>query len=256
MPTYRDTPGTTTEWEDIQYKHGNKVGKYVTHEAEVLAAKMKDIEGDSFEDAPDPLQSVATKALHEQLEDDDEDEAVLQELRRRRLEMMQHTAAAMQFGSVRGPIARSDYIQEVTKAPKGVAVVLLLVEDGHSACGAVLRSLQALATRFPRTKFLTIRSTDAIPNFPAAQLPAVLIYRDGGMKRQITGPNTLGGLDSSPDKAEAILATLGCLPGSSFEPAVLQAARESGGGGESSGDEDEEDKYERGRVKGKTVMRF
>lgn len=220
MPVYRDKPGTTTEWEDIQYKFGNKVGKYVHHESEILASKAAAIGDETFDVAPNAFDEQSTRALERAVEDDDEDEDILAELRRRRMEQLKCAAAEPRFGNVRR-ITRGEYVAEVTNAPRGTPVILLLFEEGHTGCGAVLKATAALATKFPKVKFLFIKSTEAISGFPAQQLPAVLLYYNGNMRRQVTGVNTLGGTDATPDKAEALLAMFGFLPGSEFTPKGL-----------------------------------
>lgn len=48
----------------------------------------------------------------------------------------------------------------------------------HAGCGLLQTCLDELAGKYPSTKFLRIVSTDAIPNYPDANLPTLLVYND------------------------------------------------------------------------------
>ena len=49
-----------------------------------------------------------------------------------------------------------------------------------------------LAPRFPATKFLKSIATLCIPNFPDANLPAVFVYHNGQLIKQMVGPMVFG----------------------------------------------------------------
>lgn len=61
--------------------------------------------------------------------EDDEDEAVLLEYRRKRIAEMQALAAKSTFGFVM-EISGQDYVQEINKAGTGIWVVLHLYKQG------------------------------------------------------------------------------------------------------------------------------
>lgn len=53
--------------------------------------------------------------------------------------------------------------------------------------------LVALAKKFPQTKFVKIRSEEAIPNYPDRNLPTLLIYNKGDIASQFVTLKPLGG---------------------------------------------------------------
>lgn len=61
----------------------------------------------------------------------------------------------------------------------------------HQGCGLLQQCLDELAAKYPSTKFLRIVSTDAIPHYPDANLPTLLLYHDThaseGVERQRAG---------------------------------------------------------------------
>ena len=52
--------------------------------------------------------------------------------------------------------------------------------------------MRDLAAQYKHVKFLTIPSTECIPNYPDENLPTLLVYHDGQCKRTIVGTRTLG----------------------------------------------------------------
>ncbi|KAJ9442958.1 Viral IAP-associated factor-like protein [Diplonema papillatum] len=179
---------TTTEWEDIQYKFGNKVGKYATQEEEIQQQKMKDIIEEAIV-SYDPLESRTVEQLDEMLEEDgraDNDEDVLVAYRRQRKAEMLARQQGSVFGSIRH-ITKPEYVDVITKAGEGIWVLVLLVEEGDDHSSMLLRIMGEVAERHPHLKFVSIKSTDAIATFPKANLPTVLLYNTGDMKKQITG---------------------------------------------------------------------
>ena len=78
--------------------------------------------------------------------------------------------------------------------------------------------MQELAAQYKYVKFLTIPSTECIPNYPDENLPTLLVYHDGQCKRTIVGTRSLGDSRISPESEElppartcAIWAELGLL---------------------------------------------
>lgn len=82
-------------------------------------------------------------------------------------------------------IVKNDWIREVTEASRSCTVIVHLYEDSLVECQLVDEAMRALAPRFKYLKFLRIKSTHAIENWPEKNLPAIFIYADGVMKMQI-----------------------------------------------------------------------
>lgn len=55
--------------------------------------------------------------------------------------------------------------------------------------------LDTLAAKHPATKFVSIVGSQCIPNYPDHNLPTLLIYRNGELRRQIVGLRPEIGLD-------------------------------------------------------------
>ncbi|AYU79098.1 Phosducin [Leishmania donovani] len=190
----------TTEWEDVQYRYGNRVGKYKTHELEILAQQIADRNQNTCLTAYDPqAEKVAAKlerggyeykggeeeGTNFIVDSDDEDEAVAA-IRRRRLMELQRQKAMERFGVLRH-IPGADYVAEVTEASSSCWVVAALIKPGHSDCEALLTVLRTVAQRRRSVKFVSMIYTEAIPKFPDGLLPCVLLYKDKELKKQITG---------------------------------------------------------------------
>lgn len=142
--------------------------------------------------------------------EDDEDEGVLLEYRRKRIAEMQAAASKARFGTVR-EISGQDYIDEVNKAGQDIWVVLHLYKQGIPHCALINRYLTELATRFPQTKFLKSIASTCIPNFPEANLPSIFIYYEGQLRKQIVGPTELRGEKLTVEEFEYIIGRHGAI---------------------------------------------
>eukprot|EP00670_Eutreptiella_braarudii_P007333 CAMPEP_0174287258 /NCGR_PEP_ID=MMETSP0809-20121228/15087_1 /TAXON_ID=73025 ORGANISM="Eutreptiella gymnastica-like, Strain CCMP1594" /NCGR_SAMPLE_ID=MMETSP0809 /ASSEMBLY_ACC=CAM_ASM_000658 /LENGTH=232 /DNA_ID=CAMNT_0015383723 /DNA_START=18 /DNA_END=713 /DNA_ORIENTATION=+ len=186
-------PIQTTEWSDIQYKFGNKVGKYADPELEqkILEQRLKQTVDDFVENF-NPNDYKTLEEVEAELEESYDDDRELERLRAQRIAEMQQQAQAPSFGVVRR-IEKSDYVAQVNNAGDGIPVVLLLMLPQHHDCLRLKRSFEEIAAKHMGTKFLEIISTECIPNFPERQLPCVIIYKDGSLVKQLTGLNSWGG---------------------------------------------------------------
>eukprot|EP01059_Diplonema_ambulator_P016811 TRINITY_DN28790_c0_g1_i1.p1 TRINITY_DN28790_c0_g1~~TRINITY_DN28790_c0_g1_i1.p1 ORF type:complete len:261 (+),score=91.24 TRINITY_DN28790_c0_g1_i1:55-837(+) len=204
----------TTEWEDIQYKFGNKVGKYATQEEEIQRQKMKDMIEQAI-DEYDPLENRNMDELNEMLEEDglaDEDEDAIQKYRRLRRQEMLEQQKGQRFDGIRH-ITKQEYVSEVSKAAEGVWVVCMLIEEGHVGCMQLMKAMADVAERNQTVKFVSIKSTDAVQNFPKGNLPCVLIYHSSELMKQLVGLQawTEQGRNPSVESVEETLRIAGPL---------------------------------------------
>jgi len=144
----------------------------------------------------DLLDDFTPKELQEIGEDahDDEAERVIAEYRRQRIAEMQADERKARFGRVY-PIGREDYTREVTEASMvdedddtkelGTGVVCFLYKDGIPHSERAFGHIRALATRHPRTKFVSIVGDKCIPNLPDTRIPMIIVYRKGDIKNQV-----------------------------------------------------------------------
>lgn len=217
----------TTEWEDIQYKYGNRVGKYATQELEILAQKIAVKSGDMCLEAYDPDRerrdaklerrgpgSDADEEAFNNSSDSDEDIA-LEAIRRHRIVELQKQAATEHFGVLRH-VPGKDYVKEVTDASEKNWVVAVLVIPGHSDCEALLNVFRTVATRHREVKFVSMISTEAIVSFPDRHLPCALLYKDRTLRHQVSGLSAwTNQKEFSVKTVESVLMSRGVLPSQS-----------------------------------------
>lgn len=146
--------------------------------------------------------------LDEELETaDDEEERILLRLRQQRMRELSSSSKMARFGRVY-PISRPDYTREVTEASKednspsatddarkGTGVVCFLYHPSMDTSKLLAGYLDTLAAKHPVTKFVSIVGSQCIPNYPDHNLPTLLIYRNGELRRQIVGLRPEIGLD-------------------------------------------------------------
>jgi hypothetical protein len=193
----------TTEWEDI---HRRRRGQKTQMDE---WAEKRQIEEDmtiAYHEAQERL-AWERRSLEEldELEDDFSDE-FLDEYRQKRIAEMQERARRSLWGSMQ-TITEREY-KEAVNEPEAY-VVCLLAQDSVRACRVVEARLKELAAKFPDTKILKIRATDAIHNYPDRNVPTLLVYGPGGkIKKQLVGAMACGGPQVTTAEMEWMLAEL------------------------------------------------
>ncbi|XP_047994038.1 viral IAP-associated factor homolog [Leguminivora glycinivorella] len=201
-------PNEDTEWNDVLRAKG------------IIPQKEKEVTEDDIvnmiEQTIQQKQQEKDKQLSEldldgldELEDS-EDEAVLEEYRKKRIAELKRLAEKPKFGDVR-EVSGQDYVQEVNKAGEGIWVVIHLYKQGIQQCALLNQHLRELAAKYPYTKFLKAIAQTCIPNFPERNLPSVFVYFEGDMKKQFVGPHELRGTGITCDELEYILGQVGAV---------------------------------------------
>jgi len=176
-------PNEDTEWNDLLRKRGIIPEK----EPEVTEQQLTEMIEQAIEERQGPEGRLGKLSLDELDEvEDDEDEALIIEFRNRRIAAMKAEAAKAKYGEV-GEITAVDYVEKVNNAGEGIWVFLHLYKQGIPVCAQINQHLNSLARKYPQVKFLKAISTTCIPNFPDHNLPAVFVYFEGQMKRQLLG---------------------------------------------------------------------
>jgi len=200
----------TTEWDDIQIRLGNlapiHVQKPLTDEQyDQKALRNKGIKENEKE------QKLSNASLDELDEfEDEEDEKILAEYRKKRIEEMKQKALKEKFGSLMN-ISEPEYKKEVTEAPPELWVVVFLTKPGIKGCDIMEATLRTLALKFKATKFVSIRSDDAIRNYPDKNLPTILVYHNSDVIKQFIGLIPFGGEGMTPDDLEWALSQVGAV---------------------------------------------
>ncbi|KAL2472532.1 Thioredoxin superfamily protein [Abeliophyllum distichum] len=184
---YKDVEGASTQWDDIQRKLGNLPEKPPAFKPSSFTPS----EDEDFKAKDKAWIDEKTEEELEDLEDDLDDDRVFQEYRKKRLTERREADKIARFGSV-VPISGSDFVREVSQAPPDVWVVVMLYKDGYPECRLLLECLEAMAKRYPATKFVKIISTECIPNYPDHNLPTLLIYNNSAVKATYVGLHNFG----------------------------------------------------------------
>jgi translation elongation factor EF-Ts len=110
-----------TEWNDVQRKFGNLPEK----EREITLKELTDIAIEAAEN----FDVLGTKTLEELDEiEDEEDDKVLEEYRRKRIAEMQEKIRVSRFGTLE-TIGQQDFVQEVSNEKEGVDVIIHLFQS-------------------------------------------------------------------------------------------------------------------------------
>jgi len=210
--------GQTTEWDDILIKKG------ITTKEEILIGKglnpadfiKKEVE--VAEESPvDKLENLDLDQLDE-LEDDPEyaDSNLLDEYRQSRLNQLKQSAFKNRFGEV-VEIVKDEWLREVTESSNNCAVVVHLYENSSVECQLVDEALIRLANKFKYVKFLKIKSTQAVENWPERNLPTLFIYENGALKSQLMTLKEVGGKTMNVEDLEWFLASKGVVTDSELD---------------------------------------
>ena len=118
---------------------------------------------------------------------------------------MQESANAP-FGDLRH-ISKVDYQEEVTDASKTHPVILHLYQAYLEECKLVNSHLKEIAGRHRTSKFLCIRASDCIPNYPDRNCPTLLVYVQGELVLQLVGGQKMRTIE----QLETALWTVGAI---------------------------------------------
>lgn len=205
--TYEMTD-TLTEWDEIMIKKGIK-----THDQ---CLEEKGLNPDDFRkereiifEAPnekDLLEQASLDELEELEEDVYEDSRMLEEFRAKRIAEMKESAVSNRFGDY-CEISKDEYLREVTECSQNCWVVIHLYQDSIIGCNLVDEALLQLAPKFKQVKFLKIRATSAVENWPSSRLPAIFLYNQGELQHQCIGIDDLGGKTLKAANIEWYLST-------------------------------------------------
>ncbi|XP_039570365.1 phosducin-like protein 3 [Passer montanus] len=209
LPRGTNDPNKDTEWNDILRKKGILPPKENVEEQE--RAK----EEEQFAILQKSLVKTYEDMTLEELEENEdefneEDERAIEMYRQQRLAEMKAAQMKNKFGEVL-EISGKDYVQEVTKAGKGIWVVLHLYKQGIPLCALINQHMSGLAKKFRDVKFIKAISTTCIPNYPDKNLPTIFVYLEGDIKAQFIGPLVFGGMNLTRDELEWKISESGAI---------------------------------------------
>eukprot|EP00834_Sanchytrium_tribonematis_P000512 NODE_9_length_64580_cov_1.431941.p39 type:complete len:208 gc:universal NODE_9_length_64580_cov_1.431941:45115-45738(+) len=151
----------TTEWEDALVNHG-------------ILERKEEVQSEEEITTEDPYAGLEKDDIDILLEEcGEQEEQILQKLKQERIKEM--TAKLnIKFGSVHH-ISQTEYKEEVTIASKTDIVVVLLF-DGSEDSQILNRFLDRASAEFGNVKFCAIPGKTAIANYPAKNIPTILVY--------------------------------------------------------------------------------
>ncbi|XP_069828521.1 phosducin-like protein 3 [Dendropsophus ebraccatus] len=199
-------PNADTEWNDILRRKGILPPKETPKEDEVDEAEIL-----KQQSVVKTYEDMTLEELDENEDEfSEEDERAIELYRQQRLAQWQAAQIKNKFGEVL-EISGQDYVQEVTKASKGLWVVLHLYKQGIPLCTLINQHLAVLARKFKDVKFVKSISTTCIPNYPDKNLPTIFVYLDGEIRAQFIGPLVFGGMKLTQDDLEWKLSESGAI---------------------------------------------
>ncbi|ESK83229.1 gtpase inhibitor [Moniliophthora roreri MCA 2997] len=202
----------------------------------------------------DILNDFTPKELAEISEDapDEESQRLIERYRLERIAQDKALEKKGRFGRV-FPIGRDDYTREVTEASevdeegeegegKGTAVVCFLYKDGIPRSDRTFEHIRTLATRYPRTKFVSIVGDKCIPNLPDTRIPMLIVYKKGEIRNQVVA----WGADRERriEELEALLLVTGAL----HPPERQRPEERRGHSSEEDDDDDDDDRNARSKA--------
>ncbi|ATY58742.1 Phosducin family [Cordyceps militaris] len=188
--------------------------------------------------------------------EDEEDDAFLEEYRKKRMAELNNLQKKAIHGSVY-PISKPDYQREVTDASeKGPVFVNLTASMGTNVESRVLSDLwRQAAQEYGDIKFCEIRANQAIENYPDRNCPTILVYNKGDIVKQVVTLMTIGGVRATMRNIDDMLVEVGAVPESDMriikrrqaaqdaeeERLARGKAIKTGTAGRFNGDEDDDD---------------
>ncbi|ORZ36521.1 thioredoxin-like protein [Catenaria anguillulae PL171] len=197
-----------TEWNDVLRARGIIPQK----EVEITEEELNELADEAvarFNSKEYKLERATLDELDEL--EDEEDDRVLEMYRQRRLQEMKNVAARRLFGELR-QISEPDFVREVSDASKQNWVVCHLFKDSIPACKLVNALLTRIAAQYRETKFVKIVGDHCIHGYPDRNMPTLVIYHGGDMKRQIVGIQSFpGGMSCTLADMERLLISIGAI---------------------------------------------
>jgi len=202
----------STEWEEELIKH-----KIIEPREIPKPPTAREYDAQAFENKEILEQEDHERKISEKVDgsgdsdfDDEEDRRALESYRKQRLKEIQDFQASNRFGSIT-EISESEYKKEINEAGEGLWVIVFFYRAGISSCQLMGEKLRVVALKFKATKFVKIRADDAIKNYPDKNLPTLLVYHNGELKKQFIGLTAFGGESITAETIEWVLYEAGAV---------------------------------------------
>ncbi|KAF2834251.1 thioredoxin-like protein [Patellaria atrata CBS 101060] len=187
-----DDPNADTEWNDILRKHG-VIPEKPPSPTSMIQEALEEARNLAHENR------LEGKDIDELAElEEDEDEAFLEQYRRRRVKELSNIAQTAIYNQV-FHLQKPDYSKDVTEASrKSFVLVLLTSSHGIDPETALLvEAWSVLARRFGDIKFCQMQADMCIEGYPERNTPTILVYKDGNIKKQVVTLRELRGVHTN-----------------------------------------------------------
>jgi len=212
----------TTDWEDVLVRKGIAEEREEVKQQRLQKQEIRS-RGEILEpSAIEQLKDMNLLGLSEV--EDDFDHEVIERIRKKRLEEMQLSAKSNRFGDVY-PLARADFVRDVSDASHEYWVVVEMFKDGIQESTLMSSLIREVASHKRACKFMRIRSTDCVDKWPDHSVPCLFLYHNGSMQIQEIGLDFCGGASrATADSLEFALAKHGVFKTElTVDPLVLSA---------------------------------
>ncbi|GCA63768.1 hypothetical protein KIPB_011823, partial [Kipferlia bialata] len=188
-------------WDDMHRKtRGLQTDVEIYEERRQLERDMTQVYAEAQEHIA--MEKKTLEELEDMEDSFDDSDDFLEEYKERRRAEMRAYAELPKFGDLKWTNAQ-EYTQEVQEP---VPCVVHLSQQHIPACNVLNARLKELSHKFGHVKFLAIKATDAIKNYPDHNCPTLVLYKDGKCLRQLVGTRAVGGRSVSADELEWMLA--------------------------------------------------
>lgn len=180
-------------------------------QAELEKKALEEIEraAEEAKESIDPLSLKSLEELELAAEEDDEfaDSRILESYRNKRLAEIKAAAEKNKYGRI-FPLARCDFVREVTEDSKNAWVVVFLYQDHITDSKILANVLTRFAAKVKYIKLMSIRADSCIENYPDKNVPTLLFYHGGELHSQIVTLAELGGRDVNEESKYRISTPL------------------------------------------------
>lgn len=125
------------------------------------------------------------------------------------------------------PLQKPDYSRDVTDASQKAFVLVHLTSSlGTNIESRLLTELwRDLACIFGDVKFCEIRADMCIEGYPERNTPAILVYKDGDIKKQVVTLRDLGGTQATIKGLAGLLVEVGAVKPNDHRLTKLRVSR-------------------------------
>jgi len=176
-------PNEDTEWNDILRAKGILPARPKTPEIE--DPEPSELEKRDYGETVDDLDALLDDEM------DEEEEALMIQMRNKRMAELKAKMSKDIFGTVK-EITGQSWVQEVNQAGDGIWCIVHLYDKGVQLSNILNNHFVQLANKYKHVKFVRGVAKQCVPNYPDKNLPTVFVYKNGNLAVQWIGGGNFG----------------------------------------------------------------